>query len=70
MMSGMSGSLLSTFYPGEALKLDISVSTTGHVFGVRYVAMIITSLLHTRYLGRCYSTRTCLTMGLALTALG
>ena len=34
-MSGMSGSLLTSFYPSEALAVGISISSTGYVFGVR-----------------------------------
>ena len=35
LLAGMSGSLLSAFYPTEALRVGISISLTGHVFGVR-----------------------------------
>ena len=35
LMAGMSGSLLSAFYPTEALRVGLSISLTGHVFGVR-----------------------------------
>ena len=35
LMSGMSGSLLSSFYPTEALRVGISISITGYVFGCR-----------------------------------
>ena len=35
-MAGVSGSMLATFYPAAALAKQIPISTTGHVFGVRW----------------------------------
>ena len=35
LLAGLSGSLLAAFYPTEALKVGLSISLTGHVFGVR-----------------------------------
>ena len=35
-MAGVSGSMLATFYPAAALAKQIPITTTGHVFGVRW----------------------------------
>ena len=36
MVSGMSGTMLASFYPGVALSKNISITVTGNVFGIRY----------------------------------
>ena len=35
-MAGVSGSMLATFYPAAALAKQIPITTTGHVFGIRW----------------------------------
>ena len=85
MVSGMSGTMLASFYPGVALSKNISITVTGNVFGIRYdfnvvdfnllvkkryISMILTALCHSKYLGRSYMPATSLVIGVILSAIG
>ena len=70
LIAGISGSLLSSFYSKVALSKGVSVSDSGHVFGSKFLTVMLISIIHGKYLGSLYRARSCLIIGLIICFIG
>ena len=66
LLSGISSSIINSFFPMEALSKGISIAQCGFIIGIKFFSNVISSFLVGSIMGVFISARTVLICGLIL----